>query len=59
MDCYVDEKMAREFLKWSKDKAFCNSGQHIVDRLSMEFEEQLSRSIRVSKEGIVDEYGGA
>lgn len=29
---------AREFVEWAKDKAFCNSGQHICDRLANQFE---------------------
>ena len=37
----VSDELAREFVEWAKDKAFCNSGQHICDRLATRFEEQL------------------
>lgn len=33
--------LAKEFVEWAKDKSFCNSGQHICDRLANYFEELL------------------
>ena len=42
MKIKISLEMAKEFIKWAKDKSFCNSGQHICDRLATEFEEQLS-----------------
>ena len=32
---------AKEFIEWARDKAFCNSGQHICDRLASQFEKTL------------------
>ena len=39
----VDFEEAREFIKWAKDKAFCNSGQHICDRLANQFEQTIKK----------------
>lgn len=33
--------LAKEFVEWASSKSFCNSGQHICDRLASYFEEML------------------
>ena len=30
-----------DYVRWAKDKAFCNSGQHVCDRLATLFEQEL------------------
>lgn len=39
----VSIKDAQEYVDWAKDKAFCNSGQHICDRLANQFETELKQ----------------
>lgn len=38
----IPKDLAKEFCRWSDSRAFCNSGQHIVDRLSVEIEQQTN-----------------
>lgn len=33
--------MARDFIEWANTTAFCNSGQHIVDRMANHLEEDI------------------
>jgi hypothetical protein len=40
----VNYQDAQEFVEWAKDKAFCNSGQHICDRLAIHFEQELEKT---------------
>ena len=40
----VTSQDAQEFIDWVKDKSFCNSGQHICDRLATQFEYDLGRN---------------
>lgn len=35
--------LAEEFLDWTENQIFCNSGQHICDRLSEHFETELGK----------------
>ncbi len=37
----INSNLVQEFVDWTKDKAFCNSGQHICDRLANKFEQAL------------------
>lgn len=37
----VSEKEALEYLEWIKNKAFCNSGLHICDKLAVLFAQKL------------------
>ena len=30
----VSIDLAKEFVEWASDKSFCNSGQHVCDRLA-------------------------
>jgi len=40
---FVSNDMAKEYIEWAKDKAFCNSGRHICDRLANLFEENIKQ----------------
>lgn len=37
----VSEEDAREYLKWIRDKSFCQSGQHVCDRIAILFAKKL------------------
>ena len=37
----VNEEDAREYLEWIRNKSFCQSGQHICDRLAVLFSQKL------------------
>lgn len=39
----IPEEMAKEFMAYIGVKSFCNSGQHIYDRLYYEFDRQLKK----------------
>ena len=37
----IPEDLAKEFTDWARPKSFCNSGQHVVDRIAAHIEKQL------------------
>lgn len=41
MEVKIELELAQEFVDWAKYKSFCNSGQHVCDRLATELEGQL------------------
>lgn len=41
----ISEELAKEFIFYLKPKSLCNSGQHILDRLYLEIDQQLKEKI--------------
>lgn len=41
---------AKEFIEWADGRSFCNSGQHICDRLANQFEYVLKEDHQVDQE---------
>lgn len=46
----VNIEDAQDFVEWAKGKAFCNSGQHVCDRLATYFEIALASKANTEKE---------
>jgi len=41
---------AQEFVEWAEGRSFCNSGQHICDRLASQFECVLEENRQANEE---------
>lgn len=41
---------ANEFVEWAEGRSFCNSGQHICDRLASQFEYVLEENRQIDEE---------
>lgn len=40
-DITIPKYLAKEFMEWASKRSWCNSGQHIVDRLADYIERKL------------------
>jgi len=54
----IDWDDAKEFIAWMKDKSFCNSGQHICDRVANSLEEQISNIVNKPVTERHQDFGG-
>jgi len=54
----VDWDDAKEFIVWVKGKSFCNSGQHICDRLANHFEETINLIVNTPEPHQHQDFGG-